>query len=55
MLTIEHKSFLLESYFRNGVKLENGEWSYSVQVCFEEFQEHFINHFSVKNFAAPWK
>ncbi|RZC38291.1 hypothetical protein BDFB_009393, partial [Asbolus verrucosus] len=41
MLTIEYKSFLLESYFRNGVKLENGEWSYSVQTCFEEFRGRF--------------
>ncbi|RZC37114.1 hypothetical protein BDFB_012482, partial [Asbolus verrucosus] len=23
------------------MKLENGEWSYSVQACFEEFQECF--------------
>ncbi|RZB40452.1 hypothetical protein BDFB_012487 [Asbolus verrucosus] len=35
MLTSEHKSFLLESYCRNGVKLEN------VQVRFEEFRERF--------------
>ncbi|RZC39508.1 hypothetical protein BDFB_010371 [Asbolus verrucosus] len=41
MLTIEHKSFLVESYFRKGVKLENGEWSYSVQAYFEEFRERF--------------
>ncbi|RZB40486.1 hypothetical protein BDFB_015264 [Asbolus verrucosus] len=41
MLTIEQRSFLLESYFRNDVKLENGEWSYSMPVCFEEFRERF--------------
>lgn len=43
MFTINHKVFLIESYFRNGVKLENGEWSYSLQPCIEEFRAEFPN------------
>jgi tRNA A22 N-methylase len=28
-------------YFRNGERLENGEWSYSTPRVFEEFQQKF--------------
>lgn len=41
MLSNEIKAFLLESYFRNGNKLENGEWQYSYVACYEEFQENY--------------
>ncbi|RZC39298.1 hypothetical protein BDFB_014533, partial [Asbolus verrucosus] len=37
ILTIEHKSFLLELYFRNGVK--TGKLVFSVQARFEEFRK----------------
>jgi hypothetical protein len=33
---------LIESYFRNGVKV-NGSWIYSVQNCLEEFIAEFLN------------
>lgn len=36
------KSFMIESYFRNGRKVD-GEWQYSIQSCLEEFQEQFPN------------
>nr|XP_008198792.1 PREDICTED: uncharacterized protein LOC103314449 [Tribolium castaneum] len=38
--TSEQKAFLLESYFRNGEKV-NGVWKYSIQPCLEEFREAF--------------
>ncbi|RZB84951.1 hypothetical protein BDFB_014977, partial [Asbolus verrucosus] len=31
---------MLESYFRNGRKI-NGQWSYSLQDCINEFREEF--------------
>ncbi|RZC39840.1 hypothetical protein BDFB_014617, partial [Asbolus verrucosus] len=41
MFQLEHKSFILESYFRNGQKLENGQ--YSIPSCIEEFHQRFPN------------
>lgn len=40
VFTREHKSFIIESYFRNGIH-ENGQWIYSVQACMVEFQQKF--------------
>lgn len=40
--TIEQKTFLIESYFRNGHRV-NGEWVYSVELCLEEFRVQFPN------------
>jgi hypothetical protein len=42
--------FPLESYFRNKVKLKNGEWSSSVQDCFEELHrtDNLLNIFESK-------
>jgi hypothetical protein len=42
--------FPLESYFRNKVKLKNGEWSSSVQDCFEELHrtDNMLNIFESK-------
>ncbi|RZB40776.1 hypothetical protein BDFB_013300 [Asbolus verrucosus] len=31
--SVEQETFMLESYFRNGRKI-NGQWSYSLQDCF---------------------
>jgi hypothetical protein len=36
MFTLEQKFFIVQCYFRNGEKLENGEWSYSTPRVFEE-------------------
>lgn len=41
MLTTKHKTFVLESYFRNDIKPDNEDWEYSVQACFDEFRERF--------------
>jgi hypothetical protein len=41
MFTLEQKKFIVLCYFRNGVRLENGEWSYSTPRVFEEFQQKF--------------
>jgi hypothetical protein len=35
VFTLEQKTFLIESYFRDGLKM-NGSWIYSVQNCFED-------------------
>ncbi|RZC42140.1 hypothetical protein BDFB_014303, partial [Asbolus verrucosus] len=42
MFTQLHKTFMIESYFRNGRKVE-GEWQYSVSDCLEEFRNEFPN------------
>jgi hypothetical protein len=42
LFTLEQKTFLIESYFRNGLKV-NGSWIYSVQNCLEEFIAEFPN------------
>ncbi|RZC36811.1 hypothetical protein BDFB_013083, partial [Asbolus verrucosus] len=39
--TLEQKTFLVESYFRNGTKVD-GVWTYSVQNCMEEFRTEFL-------------
>ncbi|CAH1367790.1 unnamed protein product, partial [Tenebrio molitor] len=33
VFTLEQKTFFIESYFRNGLKV-NGSWVYSVQNCY---------------------
>jgi hypothetical protein len=40
--TIEKKAFFLD-YFRNGVKQENGDWSYFIPPCIKEFQARYPN------------
>jgi hypothetical protein len=42
VFTLEQKTFLIESYFRNGLKV-NGSWIYSVQNCLEDFITEFAN------------
>jgi hypothetical protein len=39
---IQNKTFIIESYFRNGV-FNNGEWTYSAVACLTEFREKFPN------------
>jgi hypothetical protein len=41
MFTLEQNIFIVQCYFRNGERLENGEWSYSTPQVFEEFQQKF--------------
>jgi hypothetical protein len=41
MFTLEQKMFIVQCYFRNGERLENGEWPYSTHRVFEEFQQKF--------------
>jgi hypothetical protein len=36
MFTVEQKIFIVQCCFRNGEKVENGEWSYSTPRVFEE-------------------
>jgi hypothetical protein len=43
MFTLEQEMFIVQCYFRNGEKLENGEWSYSTPRVFEEFQQKFLD------------
>ncbi|RZC33682.1 hypothetical protein BDFB_015130, partial [Asbolus verrucosus] len=40
--SLEHKAFIVESYFRNGQKID-GVWEYSVQDAWNEFREEFPN------------
>jgi hypothetical protein len=40
--TSEHKRFIIESYFRDGV-FNNGEWTYSAVACLAEFRQNFPN------------
>jgi hypothetical protein len=42
VFTVEHKTFLIESSFRNGTKIGR-VWVYSVQNCIEKFQTKFPN------------
>jgi hypothetical protein len=39
MFTLGQKIFIVQCYFTNGKRLENGEWSYSTPRVFEEFQQ----------------
>jgi hypothetical protein len=41
MFTLERKIFMVQCYFKNGERLEDGEWSYSTRRVFEEFQQKF--------------
>jgi hypothetical protein len=42
VFTLEQKTLFIESYFRNGLKV-NSSWIYSVQNCLEEFIVQFLN------------
>ncbi|XP_063919174.1 uncharacterized protein LOC135134425 [Zophobas morio] len=41
--TLEHKTFMIESYFRNGQKID-GQWQYSIPDTWTEFKEQFPNN-----------
>lgn len=43
MFTQEQKTFLLECYFRNSRRLDNGNWDYSVDGCRQDFLARFQN------------
>ncbi|KAJ3651966.1 hypothetical protein Zmor_017970 [Zophobas morio] len=48
--SLGHKIFLVQSYYRNGVKVE-GDRTYSLQVCMEEFPNIIIDHMQ---FTLPY-
>ena len=39
--------FIIKSHYRNGVRNQNGEWTYSVEMCKQEFREMFPLDFSI--------
>jgi hypothetical protein len=41
MFILAQNIFFVQSYFTNGERLENGEWSYSTPRVFEEFSQKF--------------
>jgi hypothetical protein len=41
--TPEQKIFMIESYFRNGQRDENGTWVYQIAPPFNEFRGKFPN------------
>ena len=40
VFSVEHKTFMIESYFRNPVAIE-GEWHYNSGAVLQEFQQQF--------------
>ena len=40
VFSVEHKTFRIESYFRNGVAIES-EWHYYSAAVLQEFQQKF--------------
>jgi hypothetical protein len=40
VFTLEQNKFIIMSYYRNGIK-RDGEWTYSVQACKEEFLTNY--------------
>jgi hypothetical protein len=42
VFTLEQNKFITMSYYRNGVK-RDGEWTYSVQACKEEFLTNYLD------------
>lgn len=43
MLELQHKIFIIQSYYRTGQKLENGDWVYSTNQCLHDFRQQFPN------------
>ncbi|KAI4463236.1 reverse transcriptase [Holotrichia oblita] len=39
--TPEHEKFILEAYFRNGQRNDEGAWIYSAELCIQEFRIQF--------------
>jgi hypothetical protein len=40
---VEWNTFIIISFYRNVARDENGEWSYSVQACKDEYLAKFPN------------
>jgi hypothetical protein len=51
MFDLEHTIFITESYFKNAERRENGEWTYSVEYCVNDFQNAEITAFEFKQTA----
>ena len=50
VFSMEHKTFMIESYFRNGVAIE-GEWHYNSGALWQELQQKFSDfNFIVADF-----
>jgi hypothetical protein len=41
--TVEQNTFIVISFYGNATRDENGEWSYSVQACKDEYLAKFPN------------
>jgi hypothetical protein len=55
MFTLEQNIFIVQCYFTNGERLENGEWSYSTPRVFEKFQQKFPDfHGTYHTNNLPW-
>jgi hypothetical protein len=39
MFQREHTIFMIQSYYSNGNRGENGDWIYSPRLCLNEFRE----------------
>lgn len=52
MFSIEQKTFIVTSYYRNG-QLINGNWTYSIEACRQEFTQRFPNVIvDINNFSS---
>lgn len=47
VFSLEQKIFIIESYFRNGTKVD-GVWTYSIEECMEEFHNEYPNDVFVR-------
>lgn len=39
--TVEQDAFILKAHYRSGTQTEDGEWSYSLQLCLQQFHEKY--------------
>ncbi|KAJ3632041.1 hypothetical protein MTP99_013138 [Tenebrio molitor] len=51
VFTLEQNKFIIMSYYRNGIK-RDGEWTYSVQACKEEFLANYPDQNILKKSLA---
>jgi hypothetical protein len=53
IFTLEQNKFIIMSYYRNGVK-RDGDWTYSVQACKEEFLANYPDQNVLEKFLAAY-
>jgi hypothetical protein len=51
MSTLEQKFFIVQCFFRNGERFENGEWSYSTPLFLRNFNKSFRTFNTLTNFT----